>query len=244
MVQFEFLKVNCNKTKFILFNSNSNSLRLPIRIFVSGVHVDPSLVVRYLGVTLDPSFSFEPHVMEICKSSFAFLRSLYRIRSNLPLSCVLSLINAFVFSRLDYCNSVLSFCNQRTIGRLQRVQNSLIRLVKFLPRRSPTSDAIRNIGWLRVKDRISYKIFCIVHKCLYGSAPSYVNELIFLSQSSVTVSLRSESSPTLYIPITYAAFVRKAFFSLAPRLWNSLSVYQRSERYYHVFKRRLKAYLL
>ena len=228
-----------------MFNSHSNSFNDAICIDVSGTTVDPSKVVRYLGVTLDQSLSFEPHILDICKSSFSFLRNLYRIRSNLPLSCAISLINAFVFSRLDYCNSVFSFCNKRTIARLQRVQNCFIRLVKFLPRRSPTSDAIRSIGWLRMEDRIYFKICCIVHKCLHGFSPSYVGCLISPSESHSSVALRSDDASSLYIPFTrHCAIARKAFYFHAPRLWNSLPVSLRTERRYCVFKRKLKAHIL
>ena len=237
-----FLKVNCNKTNLIAFNSFS--VDSAIRINVSGVNVYPSSSVHYLGVTLDHSLSFEPHVLEICRSSFAFLRSLYRIRSYLPYAAVLSLVNVFIFSRLDYCNSILSFCNNRTIGRLQRVQNCLVRLVKFLPRRSPTSSAIRDIGWLRVDGRIFYKICCLAHKCIYGSAPFYICNLISSSPSVTSISLRSNSSLILYTPITRFATVRRAFYYNAPRLWNSLPASLRCERRYNVFKRRLKVHIL
>lgn len=237
-----FLKVNCNKTNLIVFNSHF--MNSDICISVSGVEVYPSSTVHYLGVTLDHSLSFEPHVLEICRSSFAFLRSLYRIRSYLPYASVLSLVNAFVFSRLDYCNSVLSFCNNRTVGRLQRVQNCLVRLIKFLPRRSPTSSAIRDIGWLRANDRILYKICCMTHKCIYGSLPFYVSNLISPSLSVTSISLRSDSSCTLYTPITRFAYVRRAFYYAAPRLWNSLPASLRCEPRYNVFKRRLKVLLL
>ena len=237
------LKLNCSKTNFVLFNSQSQCP--PICINVSGVSIYPTPTVRYLGVTLDNSFSFEHHAIEICKSSFAFMRSLYRICSDLPQSCVLSVVNAFVFSRIDYCNSVLTFCNNRTIGRLQRVQNCLVRLVKRLPRQAPTSRAIRNLRWLRIHSRIVFKICCLVHKCIYGSTPSYVGNLISFSRSvQSSISLRSHSVKTLYTPITPFANVRKAFYFKAPRLWNSLPLPIRLETRYDVFKRRLKAHLL
>ena len=236
------LKVNCSKTNFILFNYQTQCP--PICINVTGTNVCPSQTVRYLGVTLDNSFSFENHIIDICKLSFAFLRSLHRIRSYLPLSCVLSLANAFIFSRIDYCNSVMSFCTNRTVGRLQRVQNCLIRLVNHLPRRTPTSRAIRNIGWLRVNDRIVFKICCLVHKCIYGYAPHYVKSLISFSRPAASVTLRSESSAFLYTPVTPFANVRRAFYFKAPRLWNALPLSIRLETRYDVFKRRLKAHLL
>ena len=161
------------------------------------------------------------------------------------MSTVLSIANAFIFSRIDYCNSVFSFCNSRTIGRLQRVQNCLVRLVKRLPRRTPTSQAIRDLGWLRISDRVEYKLCCFVHKCIYGSSPIYVNNLISFPPSlTSSVPLRSHASFLLSTPISHLSSVRRAFYFHAPRLWNALPLLIRLECRYDVFKRRLKAHLI
>jgi hypothetical protein len=234
------LKVNCSKTSVIIFNLNSES---PVQVNVSGVVVHSSPAVYYLGVTLDDSFSFEKHVISICRSSFAFLRNLYRIRLYLSEPVALSIANAFILSRLDYCNSILSFCTNRSICRLQRVQNCLVRLVKNLPRRCPTSHVIKELGWLRVKDRVSFKLCCFVHRCLYGQSPIYVNNLLSLPSTSSAV-LRSHVSTTLYIPICRLVSVRPAFYFHAPRLWNALPQTIRDEKRFFVFRRRLKSLLL
>ena len=237
------LRINGEKTKFILFNSHDDCP--PRFINVSGIDIYPSNSVRYLGVTLDSCLSFEPHIINVCKSSFAFVRTLYRVRSSLPFSTVISIVNTFIFSRIDYCNSVFSFCSCNTIGRLQRVQNCLARLVKCLPRRSPTSAAIKNLSWLRIMSRVDFKILCLTHKCIYGSSPSYVNELLSSSKSSSSsVSLRSHSGLTLFAPISRYAFVRRAFSFKASRLWNALPLSLRQETRFHVFKRLVKAQLL
>ena len=212
-------------------------------VTVAGVKIFPSSLIRYLGVKLDPTLSFEQYVNDVFKSCFAFLRSLYRIRSYIPESTLICIVNVFIYSRLDYCNSLFSFCKQRTIGRLQRVQNCLARLVKRLPRRSPTSSAIKDLGWLRMDDRISYKILCMTHKCIYGSSPPYLKELLSSPCSvSSSFSLRSQSSVVLHAPISSNAFVRRSFSFNAPRLWNSLPPVIRCECSYIVFKRLLKAH--
>ena len=124
----------------------------------------------------------------------------------------LLVVNSFVFSRMDYCNAILSFCNQYSIRLLQRVQNCFARLVARLPRSSPTSSSIREFGWLRVSSRIDYKLCCLVHKCLYGSCPTYLKTLLSsASSSTAVVSLRF-----LHCPISKTAFVRRSFSCYAP----------------------------
>ena len=44
----------------------------------------------------------------------------------------ISLVSAFVFSRLDYCNAILAGLPKTTVAPLQRVQNAAARLVAGL----------------------------------------------------------------------------------------------------------------
>jgi len=60
------------------------------------------------------------------------------------------LISVFVFSRLDYCNGILSGLPLATIAPLQRVQNAAARLVLGLSRSDHVRPALRQLHWLPV----------------------------------------------------------------------------------------------
>ena len=47
----------------------------------------------------------------------------------LTVEAIKTLVCAFVLSRLDHCNSLLSGCPRYLLGRLQKVQNSAVKLV-------------------------------------------------------------------------------------------------------------------
>ena len=64
-----------------------------------------------LGVAFDPAFLFKKHVLNICRSAFYHIRDLRRIRIHLNKATAISLANALVSSRLDYCNSLLFCCS-------------------------------------------------------------------------------------------------------------------------------------
>ena len=83
---------------------------MPIQIGSTYVH--PSSYVRYLGVYLDSDISFSEHVTKTASLCFSILRNLKCIRRSLPRSLLISLIVSLVFSRLDYCVSILNgTCN-------------------------------------------------------------------------------------------------------------------------------------
>ena len=78
---YNMLKVNPEKTSVILFKPpkcNFSSLGIGLRVFDHSLSSSSS--VCYLGVTLDDTLSFDQHGISICKSAFAFLRSIYHVR--------------------------------------------------------------------------------------------------------------------------------------------------------------------
>ena len=97
------LKLNPDKTEFILFGSKKQRERLnvcfPIDILGNPLH--PTESVRNLGVWFDSDFSFSKHVQHVCKNCFIQLRDFRNIRQFLTKDAAVSVANAFVSSRSD-----------------------------------------------------------------------------------------------------------------------------------------------
>ena len=127
------LKLNPEKTEFILIGSKNNRKQLlphfPINIL--GNQVSPAQSVRNLRVVFDSNFSFSDHVSQVIKSTRVHARDLYRIRPLLDLHTSVLLANALVSSRLDYCNSLFLSLTDFELRKLQLVQNSLCRVVTW-----------------------------------------------------------------------------------------------------------------
>ena len=125
------LKLNPDKTKFILIGSpkNRNQLLPHFRINILGNQVLPAQSVRNLGVVFDSNFTFSNHVSQVIKSTRVQARDLYRIRLLLDLNTSVLLTNALVSSKLDYCNSLFLSLIDFELRKLQLVQNSLCRVV-------------------------------------------------------------------------------------------------------------------
>ena len=62
---------------------------------------------RIWGCWLDTNMKFDTHISKCCKAAFFHLYNIRRIRKFLSHDTVQILVNAFVTSRLDYCNSLL-----------------------------------------------------------------------------------------------------------------------------------------
>jgi len=66
------------------------------------------------------------------------------------------------------------------VQRLQSMQNTASRLVTGTQR---SDHILRSLHWLPVRQRITFKVATIVHKCLNGRAPVYLsNDLQYTGQ--------------------------------------------------------------
>ena len=66
---------------------------------------------------------------------------------------------------------------------LQRAQNAAARLVLGLDRRSSITAALRDLHWLPVKHRITFKVATLMHQALHRRCPAYLADLVAFSST-------------------------------------------------------------
>ena len=174
------LKLNPSKTELMWFSTPhriANFNKVPIDI--SSVTINPTTTARSLGVVLDEELKLSKHVASVCRSCYYQLRQLRHIRRYLDLDSATTLVNSFITSRIDYCNSLLAAAPRYQIDELQRVQNSAARLLLKLPKCDRRLRVLvqHRLHWLRVPERITFKLCTLVYRSLHGAAPSYLAEL-------------------------------------------------------------------
>ena len=155
---------------------------------------------------------------KICSTAYHGLYNIRQITKYLNDDCLKTLINAFVISHIDYCNSLLIGLPDYQLQRIQRILNGAARLIHNLPKFSHITVALKSLHWLPINKRIEFKIILQVFKCLKGLAPNYLCELITVNRSHY--NLRSNR---LIVPrIKHKTLGERAFAYKGPWLWNSL----------------------
>ena len=73
-----------------------------------------------------------------------------------------------------------------SIKKLQSIQNSAARIVMKTNRfdRVHSADLLMKLHWLKIEDRIVYKLIVLVYKCIEKKAPNDLSALIVLSDRS------------------------------------------------------------
>ena len=95
------------------------------------------------------------------------------IRHLLTVTATKTLLSAFVPSKLDYCNSLLSCSPQFILDKLQRVQNSAASSVMKPRKCDHVQPLLRSLHWLPVHSRIDYKISTLCFNTFTNSSPVY-----------------------------------------------------------------------
>ena len=244
------LKLNPDKTEFILFGSRNvrTKLRKFFPVNILGNLLSPVDAIKNLGVWFDSDFSFSCHVRNTCKASFVHIRDLKRLRGYLTREAALLAANALVGSRLDYCNSLFRGLSALDIRRLQCVQNSLARIVANTTKYSHITPVRKSLHWLPVLHRSVFKTALLVYKFLHSGHPKYF-EPFLKPRHSVYRTRRSQSDGVLLeVPHCASIYKSKKHFGLsfaydAPRIWNDLPDDVRSAKSLSSFRKKLKTYL-
>lgn len=238
-----FLLLNPSKTEIIVVGPKSQRCKISdYMLNIDGISIASSAIIKNLGVTLDPDLALDTHIKNISRVAFYHLRNISKIRKMLSLHDAEKLVHAFVTSRLDYCNALLSGCANSSLKGLQQIQNAAARILTRTRRHEHISPVLASLHWLPVKFRIDYKILLLTFKALHGLGPLYLSDL--LSPYIPSRTLRSQSAGLLVVPkIAKITMGGRAFSYRAPLLWNKLPAHIRGADTISIFKARLKTYL-
>lgn len=216
------LSLNPGKTEAIVIGTEArNRTEGDINaINLGDVAVKPSSSVKSLGVIIDNTLSFNEHVNSVCRSANYHLRALRHIRKFVSQETANSVACAIVHSRLDYCNSLLANTSATNINKLQRIQNSMARIVTGSRRFEHITPVLAALHWLPIQHRVHFKVAVITYNVLTTHQPSYLSELVHFKSSSRL--LRSSCRNELQLVPAKLKFTDRSFHLAAPKIWNSL----------------------
>ena len=107
------------------------------------------------------------------------------------------------------------------LNGLQQIQNSLARVVYKAPKSCHITPILKSLHWLKINERIQYKLLSLTYKVLTTTKPTYLYNLISVQpprntrSSSVVTITRPSSSSSLKI-------TNRSFRYASPQLWNHL----------------------
>ena len=209
------LTLNSSKTEFLLIGLKQQLAK------INNSSLNTTHSARNLGFIFDEHLTFSDQISALSKSCYSHIRQLRCIRPFLDSKTASLIATSIVHSKLDYCNSLYYNLPKSQLNRLQHIQNSLARAVVRAPKFSHTTPILKSLHWLKINERIEYKILSLTFKLLYTAQPPYLYNLISLQPQRNT---RSSSVVTLARPSTHSSLkiTSRSFRYASPHLWNQL----------------------
>ena len=155
------LKIKESKTEFMWLESRQQLKKCTTTtnsLEVLGENIEKSEVIRYLRGYLDSTLTFKQHIKTKCKSALLNLFKIISIRNSLDKETVTSFTLPLCLSYLDYANGLLIGLPDCSIKLMQKVQNMAAKVVLNLKKHDSSTDAIKTLHWLPIRQQIAYKI--------------------------------------------------------------------------------------
>ena len=124
--------------------------------------------------------------------------------------------------QLDYCNSLLMVSTMYQLDKLQRVLNVAARVVKCLWKYDPIRVHLFELHWLRVPQRIEFKVLTLVLKCVNNLAPEYLQDFLVVSRNT-TLQLANTKKIHM-VKFRTQKLLNCSSTYAAAKLWNDLPI--------------------
>ena len=121
---------------------------------------------------------------------------------------------------LDYGIILWSNCGYTNLSRIQKLQNTAIRIILSAPFRT---HMLKILGFMDVRNRISYVTDCMMYKVINGMTPSYLNQLFNYVINIHSLCQRKSKAGDLYTPKCNTNYGRNTIQYKGCVLWNVIS---------------------
>lgn len=238
------LSINPSKSQVMLFGNSAARSRCRdlINIKIDDQRLKISNVAKNLGLVIDSSLKFSDHVNQIIKRAFSNLKLIYANRESLNKQTKIILCEALVLSHLNFGDVVFHpFLRKADMNRLQRIQNSCVRLIENVKKYDSVSHHLRNLGWLNIHQRQIHHSCCLFHKIITFKTPPYLYKKIRFRTDVHNLNIRHKNAIT--VPNHKSSLFQCGFTYQIAKQYNmiphNVKVYSSAR-----FKRELKKFLL
>ena len=218
-----FMKMNDAKAEYTTFGNKRQLLKCTRKeIQVGDVMVQASPGLNYLGLFLDEELMFKKHIQNKSRIASRNLFNIRKLRRYLPRKSMEILVHGLVMSHLDYSNGVLGLLPNASLKPYVRVQSMAAKTILGRNKYDSVKEAMMELHWLPIRERINCKIIMWVFKCLCNMAPQYLCTLLRIKEN--TGDLRSSGKALLLeIPNTNRrTYGDRSFWVNGAKIWNEL----------------------
>ena len=218
---------NTKKSKLMVFGSRSKVKKAKyVKVKLNGAILQKVPSIKYLGMLLDPTLSYNKHVSYVIKTVLYRMLLLTKIRKYLHDEVALQIYKSMLLPYFDYADVIFNNSNVGDLDKLQRLQNKCLKLCNHRVRNANVESIhkIAKVPFLKDRRKAHVLNFMYIRK----SRP----ELLNLRE----IRTRAHEAPLFNVPIPRCeAFKRSVVYS-GSVAWNNLDVELRNMDLFLPFK--------
>ena len=238
------MKLNLEKTQFIVIGTPSNIKRVgDLHITLDGINIYSQPTLKSLGLILDSSLTWSPHIANLIKRIFLTQQNLRPLKPILSNENLIRIFNASVVSLFNYMAGVWGSACAQTLQPLEASMRQVARFLLGVKKYDPVRHRINSdLNWLLPRSNYFYKSFCFIYLTLQNEIPYFCNFLLKNSDIHAYNTRNKENVRINFCPKNALSSHSIQFNAIIE--WNKLSNDLKYCPNYNTFKKKVKKYLL
>ena len=246
-----FLKINSDKSKFIVIGSKNNLNKLSrienialAEIIMNDVAIERVYDARNLGITFDQYLNWNSHINGLISSAYYRLKLAYRYSKFLSQDSKLRVVESYILSLFNYGSPVLQNLTSEMCNKIQKVQNSCVRYITNTRKYDHITPSFIKLKMLKMSDRRDIQSLTIVHNIVNCRAPGYLIDKVEFNYNFHGHNTRIRDS--IRVPKARTNFGYNRFFRKYCDMYNSIkrTINFKNNISTPTFKFKLKKYFL
>jgi len=241
------LSLHALKTKFMIFSNTQAVKNSEPNIFIDfnnegedDIHsrlrlgqikpTDDRPFVKFLGVLIDPSLSYQYHIKLVSSKLSKALYMLRCVKKILPEKALKAIYYSLFHSNMIYCLPVWSSASQSCLSILEKLQKSAIRIINNASYNAHTERLFKKSGILPLSKLILFFNLQLMQKYIQGFLPTAFANTWITNQErrddgidNMQLQRILRNSSNLNIPFARLAFSCRQPFINLPKTWTEFT---------------------
>lgn len=169
------LVLNADKTKLMLFTTSKARLQnVPVVVTVDGKEIEVVNSYKYLGILIDDSLNFKPHVLNLVKKLRLKLGFYFRNKLCFSFNVKKRLVAATFLPVLDYGDLLYMHASAQCLHMVDTAYHASLRFITNCKALTHHCELYSRVGWPPLATRRLLHWYTFIYKAILGLLPYYL----------------------------------------------------------------------
>ena len=189
------LTLNLKKTKFMLFSNKKKNKKLErnFKININNYSIKQVDEMKYLGIIIDKNLNWNSHIQYVSTKLARAAGIIFKVRKKVPQKVLLLLYHSIAATYLRSGIASWGGAGATALGKLQRLQNKIVRYMTFSGRTENVTTEYKNMNILKLHDIYRFEIAKFMYRHSKSSLPLTFDEYFRPINHHQNTRLRSDA---------------------------------------------------